>query len=94
MEEVKDQVSNVRPKFDFTITFGDVMMLFGFLGAIFVAWTNLDKRVVILEEKAAFQKMVDADQDAQTRMQFELIRKSQERIENKLDAALTSRAPK
>lgn len=76
---------NNRPRFDFTITFGDVAMLIGFLVAIFSAWTNLDKRVVVLEEKAAYQKAIDAQQDAQTTQSLELIRSSQNRIETKLD---------
>lgn len=77
-----------RPRFDFTITFGDVMMLLGFLLAIFSAWTNLDKRVVILEEKAAYQKAVDATQDQAMAIQLGLIRSSQVRIETKLDRVI------
>lgn len=91
LDDTKEQTEPTRPKFDFTITFGDVVMLLGFLGAIFIAWTNLDKRVVVLEERTAFQKTVDFDQDSRAQMQFDLIRKSQERIENKLDAALSSK---
>ena len=77
-----------RPKFDFTITFGDVAMLIGFLVAIFTAWTNIDKRVVVLEEKATYQKFIDTKQDEATSQQLGLIRQGQTRIEAKLDRVI------
>lgn len=91
---MSDQQEHNRPRFDFTITFGDVAMLVGFLVAIFSAWTNLDKRVVVLEEKASYQKAIDAQQDAQTTQSLDLIRASQNRIETKLDRIIEREASK
>lgn len=83
-----------RPQFDFTITLGDIAMLIGFMVAIFSAWTNLDKRVIVLEEKVANQKSVDAHQDIQTAQSLDLIRASQSRIETKLDRIIEREANK
>lgn len=47
-----------------TINLGHVLTFLGFLATIFVGWVNLDKRVMVLEEKTASQKIVDAHQDA------------------------------
>lgn len=85
---------NIRPKFDFTITFGDLLMLFGFLSAIFFSWTNLDKRVVLLEEKAAVQTRIDSKQDANLDASITLMRQSQARIEDKLDRMIEKGASK
>lgn len=46
-----------------TINLGHVLTFLGFLTTIFVGWVNLDKRVMVLEEKTASQKIVDAHQD-------------------------------
>lgn len=80
-----------KPKFDFTITFGDIVMIVGFITAIFAAWTNLDKRVVIIEEKYSHQKEIDNAQDSMMHTQMDMIRASQARIEGKLDKILEER---
>lgn len=50
--------------FDPTINAGHVLTFLGMSVALFVAWTSLDKRVVILEESRAYQKLRDDTQDA------------------------------
>ena len=92
MDQENHPVSSNRPRFDFTITFGDVIMLVGFLIGVFIGWTNLDKRVVILEEKASFQKTIDQQQDSDTSRQFDLIRQGQNRIEAKLDRVIENKS--
>ena len=56
----------VKPgiRFDPTINLGHVLTFLGFLIAIFAAWVNLDKRVVILEENKRTQHQIDKAQDA------------------------------
>ena len=56
--------SSGKVRFDMTINLGHVLTFLGFLITIFVGWVNLDKRVVVLEEKTVSQKIVDAHQDA------------------------------
>ena len=77
-----------RFRFDMMITFGDVAMLIGFLIAAFTAWSNLDKRVVVLEQKSSDQFQIDQRQDQSTEQQLSLIRKSNDRIEAKLDRVI------
>lgn len=49
--------------FDPTINAGHVLTFLGMSVALFVAWTNLDKRVVVLEERGSYQKLRDDTQD-------------------------------
>ena len=50
-------------KFDATINLGHILTFLGFLIAGFGAWTTLDKRVLVIEERAATQAVVDRNQD-------------------------------
>ena len=49
--------------FDPTINAGHVLTFVGLSVALFAAWTNLDKRVVVLEERNSYQKLRDDTQD-------------------------------
>ena len=51
-------------KFDPTVNLGHVLTFIGFMSAIFAAWTTLDKRVTVIEERAAFQAQIDRAQDS------------------------------
>lgn len=51
-------------KFDPTVNLGHILTFVGFMVAIFTAWTTLDKRVTVIEERAAFQAQIDRNQDA------------------------------
>lgn len=50
-------------RFDPTINAGHILTFLGMSIALFVAWTNLDKRVVVLEERNGYQKLRDDTQD-------------------------------
>lgn len=52
-------------KFDATINLGHVLTFIGFVIAGFTAWTTLDKRVTVIEERSSYQAQVDRNQDAQ-----------------------------
>lgn len=58
MDEIK------KMKFDPTINAGHLLTFVGFLVTIFIGWTNLDKRVVVLEETKNAQALRDKHQDA------------------------------
>ena len=49
--------------FDPTVNAGHILTFLGISIALFVAWTNLDKRVVVLEERGSYQKLRDDTQD-------------------------------
>lgn len=51
-------------RFDGTINLGHILTFAGFVIAGFAAWTTLDKRLTIIEERAGFQAQIDRQQDA------------------------------
>jgi uncharacterized coiled-coil protein SlyX len=51
-------------KFDATINLGHVLTFIGFVIAGFTAWSTLDKRLTVIEERATFQAQIDRQQDA------------------------------
>lgn len=51
-------------KFDATINLGHVLTFVGFVIAGFTAWSTLDKRVTVIEERASLQALVDKTQDS------------------------------
>jgi hypothetical protein len=81
-----------RIKFDPTINLGHLLTFIGFIVAIFVGWTNLDKRVVVLEEGRHAQLQRDIHQDKLNNQQFDQVTASLRevkvllmRLEDKLD---------
>ena len=50
-------------RFDPSINAGHMLTFAGFIIAGFVAWTTMDKRVTVLEERTAFQTQIDKAQD-------------------------------
>ena len=85
-------------RFDPTINLGHIITFFGFLVAIFTAWSTLDKRVIVLEENRRVQLAIDQAQDArqtqatgQITIAIERLERQTERIADKLDAAITER---
>lgn len=54
-----------KPQFDPTINLGHILTFVGFMLTIFGAWTTLDKRVTIIEERSTYQSQIDRNQDAQ-----------------------------
>lgn len=51
-------------RFDATINLGHILTFVGFVVAGSTAWTTLDKRLTIIEERAGFQTQIDRQQDA------------------------------
>lgn len=62
--------------FDATINLGHVLTFIGFLVAGFTAWTTLDKRVTVIEERANLQAVVDRNQDTHLTNNMAAIRES------------------
>lgn len=62
--------------FDKTINLGHVLTFLGFVMTGMIAWSTLDKRVVVLEEGVKTQVQVDRHQDEVNRAQMEAVRQS------------------
>jgi hypothetical protein len=71
-------------KFDATINLGHILTFVGFLVAGFTAWTTLDKRVTVIEERANLQAVVDRNQDAQLTNNMIAIRESLSEIKQQI----------
>lgn len=69
-------------RFDPTINLGHVLTFLGFLIAIFAAWVNLDKRVVVLEENRRTQQQIDKAQDVVLNQHMSQIRESLNDLRN------------
>ena len=69
-------------RFDPTINLGHVLTFLGFLIAIFAAWVNLDKRVVVLEENRRTQQQIDNAQDVVLNQHMSQIRESLNDLRN------------
>ena len=63
-------------KFDATINLGHMLTFAGFVIAGFTAWSTLDKRVTVIEERAAFQAQIDRTQDANLAANMAVIKES------------------
>jgi hypothetical protein len=94
MSEPSDKPKS-RVVFDWTINLGHVLTFIGFMGAGVAAWSNLDKRVVSLEEFKQFQAERDNTQDAQAREsraerreQYRDINDAISRLGDKIDRAV------
>lgn len=72
-------------RFDATISLGHVLTFAGFIISGFMAWSNVDKRVAVLETQQTHQVKRDDQQDTYIREQLNEIRRLLERIENKVD---------
>jgi hypothetical protein len=62
--------------FDKTINLGHLLTFLGFVMTGMIAWSTLDKRVVVLEENRKTQVEIDRHQDEVTRAQFEALRQA------------------
>lgn len=79
-------------KFDGTINLGHVLTFVGFMVTGFTAWTSMDKRVVILEEGRAQQKLIDQAQDSKSEQAFAQVRDALNRIERMVER-MSERTP-
>lgn len=93
----RDHADNRQPQgitFDKTINLGHILTFLGFVMTGMIAWSTLDKRVVVLEEGVKTQVQVDRHQDEVNRAQMEAVRQSLadikrtvERVEDRLRGA-------
>lgn len=65
-----------KPRFDPTINLGHVLTFLGFILAGFTAWSTLDKRVTVIEERAQLQAVIDRNQDQQMGQSLTTIKES------------------
>lgn len=79
---MKDPQIKTGIRFDPTINLGHVLTFLGFLIAIFAAWVNLDKRVVVLEENRRTQQQIDNAQDVVLNQHMSQIRESLNDLRN------------
>jgi hypothetical protein len=86
-------------RFDPTVNLGHIITFFGFLVAIFTAWSTLDKRVIVLEENRRVQMAIDEAQNQRQTQSTEQIasairdlQRQTERIADKLDSVIENRA--
>lgn len=59
-----------RLTFDPTINAGHILTFAGMLVTVFIAYSTLDKRVVVLEESKQYQRLRDEQQDNMTTHQL------------------------
>ena len=81
-----------RLQFDWTINAGHLLTFLGFIITGFIAFQNLDKRVVVLEQTTVYQARRDAEQDvvqketkAEVRDALKDVRNSLEKLSDKID---------
>ena len=79
--------------FDRTINLGHILTFAGFLATGMVAWSTMDKRVVVLEEARKTQAQIDRHQDevlgekmAAIRESLSDIKRGLDRVDNRLEA--------
>jgi uncharacterized protein involved in tellurium resistance len=71
-------------KFDATINLGHILTFAGFILAGFTAWSTLDNRVTVIEERAGFQAQIDRNQDAVLQASMAAIKESLGEIKARL----------
>lgn len=71
-----DQARPRGVRFDPTINLGHIITFVGFILSLFVTWSTLDKRVVVLEESRKAQELRDTGQDQRNSDQMGAIRES------------------
>lgn len=80
-----DGVSVKKIRFDGTVNAGHILSLIAFLVSGFVAWSTLDKRVVVLEEARRAQIERDEGQDRYLRDRIDLLSKGQDQIQRSIE---------
>lgn len=77
-----------RVRFDGTVNLGHILTFAGVIASGAVAWSTMDKRVVILEEARTYQVVVDRKQDEERAGLKMQMREDYKDISNKLDRVL------
>lgn len=84
------------PRFDWTVNLGHVLIILGMIASVLLAWSNLDKRVTLAEDRLKTEtatrdvavKWLESRMNRrseQTDKRFETIQKALRRIEDKID---------
>lgn len=74
-----------RVTFDPSFNLGHILTLIGLMCSVWVSWSTLDKRIVVLEESGKLQTQVDRHQDEVMRMNMSQIRESLSEIKQTLN---------
>ena len=81
-----------KVSFDPTVNLGHLLTFVGFLIAGAGAWSNLNTRLAVIEEKSSFQRLTDATQDQRANEAYASIKetlgridRTNERISERLD---------
>lgn len=75
-DQLKDLRRSKRITFDPTVNAGHILTSVIFVSGLFVGWTALDKRVVVLEESRKTQEQIDRHQDQMQNQHMNQIRDS------------------
>jgi hypothetical protein len=82
----RQQYPNERKiRFDSTINLGHILTFIGFIGTGAIAWSTMDKRVVVLEEARVTQQQIDHRQEESVNEQKRTVREDLKEISQKLD---------
>ena len=84
-EERREESPHRGIKWDATINLGHILTFIGFLLAGFGAWSNLDKRVTIVEESKYLQKQVDSSQDIRSAEAAGQIKEVLQRLDRQIE---------
>jgi len=72
-------------RFDKTINLGHILTFAGFMISGVGAWTMLDKRVTVIEERVSYQAQIDRNQDAQVAGHMLTIKESLTEIKSNIN---------
>lgn len=72
-------------RFDSTINLGHILTFIGFIGTGAIAWSTMDKRVVVLEEARVTQQQIDHRQEEMINDNKRTVREDLKEISQKLD---------
>lgn len=81
--EIMDELKKMR--FDPRIDLGHILTFLGFVLTIFIGWTNLDKRVVVLEQNDKHQNVIISNQSTQIKDSLNDLKSYLIRLEQKVD---------
>lgn len=82
-----------RFAFDPTINLGHVLTFIGLALSMFVGWSALDKRVVVLEEAKSYQRERDSAQDSTINDKLSDLREYMREIKQGVDELRRDQAP-
>jgi hypothetical protein len=77
-----------KVRFDNTINLGHILTFLGFIATGAIAWSTMDKRVVVLEEAKINQIVIDHRQEAMLDDQRKTAREDLREVNQKLDRLL------